>query len=403
MSVTDLRVIDMGQAVAGPFVATLLGDLGADVIKVERPAGDVYRIDRREKNGEPFNPPFELYNRNKRSLCVDVKTEDGREVLYDLVAEADVFVQNWPPGVAERLSLDYETLSDVNDDLVYTHVTGYGETGPLATNPAMDTIAQHVTGFSSLLGYDDDRPPIRSQSSLSDFFAGYNAAISTLAAVMQRGAGSGGQKIDVSLMESMMHNMDGAFEYYNNVGEVPQKGGRSGFFNPDMLYGGARAADGWICVALLLYSDRVWDAYCELLDRPDLREAEKYQSDDGRMADAAKLTAIFEEWLEEQPADEAIETLNEVGIPASRHNTVPEVTELDHVDARDIFVDVDHPRLGSLELTNTPLDLDEPEPEIRRHSPMLGEHNAEILGELGHSEADIDRLQEEGVLVSRRE
>jgi formyl-CoA transferase len=403
MSISNLRVIDMGQAVAGPIVTTLLGDLGADVVKIERPAGDVYRISRREKDGEAFNPPFELYNRNKRSLCIDVKSEEGLAVVYDLVAEADVFLQNWPPGVAERLRLDYETLRDINEDLIYTHVTGYGETGPLANNPAMDAIAQHVSGFCSIMGYDDDRPPIRSQSSLSDFFAGYNATVSTLAALLEREAGGGGQKIDVSLMESMMHNMDGAFEYYNNLGEVPQRGGRSAFFDPDMLYGAARAADGWVCVALLLYSDRVWDGYCDLLDRPDLLERPEYQTDDGRMADAAELTAAFEEWLEGYPADEAVELLNGAGIPAARHNTIPDVMELDHVAEREMFVDVEHPRLGTITLTNTPLDLSETKPRIRRHTPMLGEHNAEVLGELGYSEAEVERLQTEGVLTARPE
>ena len=400
MSISDLRIIDMGQAVAGPIVTTLLGDLGADVIKIERPEGDVYRINRREKDGEGFNPPFELYNRNKRSICLDVKSEEGQEIVYDLVAEADVFLQNWPPGVAERLSLDYETLKGINEDIIYTHVTGYGETGPLANNPAMDAIAQHVSGFSSIMGYDDDRPPIRSQSSLSDFFAGYNAAISTMGALLEREAGSGGQKIDVSLMESMMHNMDGAFEYYNILGEVPQKGGRSAFFNPDMLYGGARTADGWICVALLLYSDRVWKGYCKLLDRPDLYEKPEYQTDDGRMADAAELTALFEEWLEDIPADDAIEMLNRVGIPAAHHNEVPDVMELDHVNERDMFTDVDHPRLGTITLTNTPLDLSETEPEISRHTPILGEHNEEILRELGRDDDEIKHLKD-GVLAGR--
>lgn len=396
----DIRVIDMGQAIAGPIVGTFLGDLGADVVKIERPTGDVWRVQRREMNGESFNPPFELYNRNKRSLCVDVRTDEGLELVHDLVEEADVFVQNWPPGVAKKISLDYETLSNINEDLIYTHVTGYGETGPLADNPAFDAIAQHVSGFSSILGYDDDNPPIRAQSSVSDFFAGYNATISTMAALHEVQNGGDGQKIDISLMESMIHCMDGAFEYYNNLGEVPQKGGRNAFYKPDLLYGAARAKNDWIVVALLLYSDTVWKGYCEVLDRPDLLEDPKYQSDDGRMEDAKELSETFEEWLETVEAEDAIEKLNAAGIPAAHHNSIPDVTDLDHVEHRDIFVDVKHSKLGTVTLTNTPLDLSNQPPEIKRATPALGEDNRQILEEMGYSEDNIDQLRDSGVLVS---
>lgn len=398
MPLSDVTVVDMGQAVAGPICATFLADLGADVIKVERPSGDVYRIDRRELNREAFNPAFELYNRNKRALSVDIKTETGREVLYDLISDADVFVQNWPPGVAESLGVDYETLTERNDDLIYVHVTGYGETGPDATKPAMDTIIQHVSGFSSMLGYED-HPPIRSQSSLSDFFAGYSAAISALGAIRARDKGGGGQKVDVSLLESMMHNMDGAFEYYNNLGEEPGHGGRNGFFQPEMLYGAARAKDGWVCVALLLYSDRVWEGYCTLLDRPDLYEKEKYQTDRGRMDDAAELTAKFEEWLTQYTVEEAIDVLNDAGIPAARHNTVGDAAEMEQVEARDVFVDVPHPQFDSVTLTDTPLAMSEEQPSIRKHAPMLGEHNQEILHELGYDEDEVSQLHTDGVLA----
>lgn len=402
MPLSDVRVIDCGQAIAGPLCATYLSDLGADVVKIERPGGEVYRTDRREKDGEPFNPGFEQFNRNKRSLCLDMKTPEGMATLYDLVEVSDVFVQNWPPGVAERLRVDYETLQGVNDDLIYVHVTGYGETGPMATKPAMDTIVQHVSGLSSLMGYDDGKPPIRAQSSLADFYAGCHAAISALAALRHRDLrDAGGQKIDVSLLESLMHNMDGAFEYYHNCGDVPSHAGRNAFFDSDMLYGAAEAADGWVCVALLLYSDRMWEACCELIGREDLLEEEKYQTDAGRMDDAAKLSAVFEEWLADQPADEAVETLVDVGIPAAKHRTIDETANLEHVEERGVFQTVSHPRLDELTLTDTPLSLSETPPQAPRHAPVLGEHNREVLRELGYEDDDIDHLAVEGVIEAR--
>ncbi|MFC5973998.1 CaiB/BaiF CoA transferase family protein [Halomarina salina] len=391
MVLSDLRVIDCGQAIAGPLCATYLGDLGADVIKIERPSGDIYRTDRRQKDGKSFNPAFEQFNRNKRSLCADIKSPEGLATLYDLVEVSDVFVQNWPPGVAESLEVDYETLRELNEDLIYVHVTGYGETGPMATNPAMDTIVQHVSGLSSLMGYDDEKPPIRCQSSVADYYAGCHATISALAAIRHRDVTEeGGQLVDVSLLESLMHNMDGAFEYYNNLGEVPSHGGRNAFFDSDMLYGATEAADGWICVALLLYSERIWESCCELIGQKDLLEDERYQTAAGRMADAEELTALFEGWVQEVPAEQAVQQLNAVGIPAAHHRTVAEAAELDHVKEREVFKEVSHSRLGSLELTDTPLSLSKTPPESPCQAPALGEHNRQILRELGYDEELID-------------
>ena len=402
MPLSDVRVIDCGQALAGPLCATYLADLGADVIKIERPGGEVYRTDRREKDGKQFNPGFEQFNRSKRSLCLDMKAPEGMATLYDLVAESDVFVQNWPPGVAERLGVDYETLRNINEDLIYVHVTGYGETGPMATKPAMDTIVQHVSGLSSLMGYDDGKPPIRAQSSVADYYAGCHAAISALAALRHRDAhDASGQKIDVSLLESLMHNMDGAFEYYHNCGEIPRRGGRNAFFNDEMLYGAAEAADGWVCVALLLYSDSMWEACCELIGREDLLEAEQYETDAGRLDDAAELTALFEEWLAEQPADEAVDRLNDAGIPAAHHRTIDEAASLEHVQEREVFREVDHPRLDQLTLTDTPLSLSETPIQDPRHAPVLGEHNREILAELGYDAEEIDEFAAAGVIDDR--
>ena len=405
---SDVRVVDCGQVIAGPLCACFMADLGADVVKVEPPDGELFRPEdatgeeydgARTIDGEPFSPSFELYNRNKRGLTLDLKRDRGREVMYELLDDADVFVQNWPPGVAGRLGLGWETLHERNPGLVYAHVTGYGETGPLAEYPGMDTIAQHISGFSSMLGYDDDRPPIRSQSSLADYMAAFSALSSALAALYHRDVhDAGGQKIDVSLLEALVHNVDGAFEIYNNQGEVPRPGGRNAYSSPDMLYGAARAADGWVCVALLLFSDRVWEAYCDLLDRPDLREAEKYRDRAGRMDDAAKLSAIFEEWLAERPVREAVDTLNDAGIPAAKHNDIGEAAELDHMAAREVFQAVEHPTFQELTLTSSPLSLSETGIEEPEHAPRLGADTREVLVDAGYDDEEVEALAEDGLI-----
>ena len=405
---SDVRVVDCGQVIAGPLCACFMTDLGADVVKVEPPDGELFRPEdatgeeydgARTIDGEPFSPSFELYNRNKRGVTVDLKRERGREVMYDLLDDADVFVQNWPPGVAERLGLGWETLRERNPDLIYAHITGYGETGPLAEYPGMDTIAQHISGFASMLGYDDDRPPIRSQSSLADYMAAFSALSSSLAALYHREVhGAGGQKVDVSLLEALVHNVDGAFEVYNNQGEVPQPGGRNAYSSPDMLYGAARAADGWVCVALLLFSDRVWEAYCDLLDRPELTENEKYEHRAGRMDDAAELSAAFEEWLAERPAAEAVDTLNDAGIPAASHNDIGEAAELDHMAAREVFRAIEHPTFQELTLTSSPLSLSETGIREPEHAPRLGADTREVLADAGYDEAEVEALAEDGLI-----
>jgi len=226
------------------------------------------------------------------------------------------------------LGADYNTLRAENEGLVYAHVTGYGETGPAAGDPGMNANIQQISGFASLNGFEGD-PPIRAQSPLADYYAGYNTAVSVLAALYHRLSGGNGQKVDVSLLESLMHNMDAAFEMYHNVGYEPPRGGRKAFENPEMLYGAAEAADGWVCVALLLSNERFWRGYCELLDRPDLLADPRYETPAGRTADLARLTAGFEAWLSEKPVDEAVSALLDVGIPAAPHNTVQEASDLE--------------------------------------------------------------------------
>jgi len=400
-ALSDVRVVDISQVLSGPVCTAFLADLGADVVKVEPPeTGEPFRSVNRELDGEPFSPLFELYNRNKRSVSLDIKSDEGAEALGDLVADADVFVQNFGPGTAERLGVDEETMRGVNEDLVYVRISGYGEEGPLAGRPAFDGLIQHSAGFSSLHGFEGD-PPILAQSWLTDYFSGYNAALEALAALHHRENGGGGQACSVSMFASLLHNMNGVFEYHNNLGETPGRAGTSGLaHNAELLYGSVEVADGWIGVAFLVPYPNIWRGFCELVDRPDLLEADRFATPaDRRDTESLReLNDIFRDWLADRGVDEAVETLNEHSIPASRHRTIPEVPEMDHVQAVDAFREVDHPRFGELTLTDTPLSLSETPAEIRAPAPVLGADSRDVLSEAGYTSEEIDRLVEAGVL-----
>lgn len=401
-ALSDISIVDASQIVAGPVCTAFLADLGADVVKIEPPSGEMARGGPWELDGQEINPAFLHVNRNKRSLAVDLKSEEGQDAVQRLVESADVFVQNWRPGVAERLGVDYETLRSRNEDLIYAHITGYGETGPAVDRPGMDVIIQHLTGFSSMLGFED-HPPTQSQCSLADYFAGYNAALSIMGALYNRLGDGSGQKIDVSLLESLMHNMDSVFEFYHMLGMEPRRAGRTGYAQPDVRYGAVEAEDGWVCVALLLYNDHMWEGYCDLLDRPDLLEADEYQTAKGRREDIAELTAEFEEWITDYAVEEVVPMLNDAGIPAAQHNHISKAAELDQVEHRDVFVDVEHPEYDrELTLTESPLSLSETPAAIRDPAPMIGEHTRQVLLEAGYSEDTVEDLLDRGVVVTER-
>ena len=402
MPLSDVQVIDAGQVIAGPVCGAYLADLGAEVVKLESPTGDILRGGQRRIDGEEVNTAYELVNRNKRSISIDLKSDEGIEAVHRLVEKADVFLQNWPPGVAERLGVDYETLRELNEDLVYVHVTGYGEDGPMADRAAMDTAVQHISGHSSLMGYDDGNPPIRAQTSLGDYYAGTNAAVAALGALRHRDRGNGGQKVEISMLEALMHNLDSAFELYNNVeGYEFEKGGRNSYKYPDQLYGAAETKDGWICVAFYLNSEGVFRGFCELVGREDFLEDPRYEDATNRLEDAAKFTEILEDWMRERSSEECMEKLSDAGIPVAPHNTVPEAAEMEHVDERDVFQEIDHPRYGTFTVTRPPFRLSETDPEVRRHAPLLGEYTAEALREVGYSEEEIERLQRDSVINDR--
>lgn len=392
----DVKVIGISQTVSGPACEAFLADFGADVIKVEPTGGgEPFRRSIHELDGEGFNMSFQVYNRNKRSVSIDLKSQEGTRVMYDLVADADIFVQNFAPGVVDRLELDYGTLSEYNEDLIYLSISGYGTEDEWADKPAFDNLIQQASGFSSLHRPAGQKPTMI-KLWISDFFASYNAALSGLAALHHRENGGGGQKCEVSMFQSLAHTMNARYEKYQNLGEIPEP--REPDEKAPLMNSIEETADGWIGIAFVPAYPNIWRGFCELLDREDLLDHPDYADPDDRRQETnlPDLNEMMREWLLNHDSETAVELLNDHGIPAAPHNSVPDAVE--EGPAR--FSTIDHPRLGSLEVTETPLDLSETPPEISRPAPELGQHNDEVLSEIDYSAAEITELHEAGVLGS---
>jgi crotonobetainyl-CoA:carnitine CoA-transferase CaiB-like acyl-CoA transferase len=390
----DVTAVSVSQVISGPVAEMFLADLGADVIKIESPdGGEPFRRADHDVNGEGANVAFETYNRNKRSLALDLKSDEALEVIYRLVESADLFLQNFSPGTAERLSLGYDDLKEYNEELVYVSIRGYRSGSSLSNEPAFDAIMQHISGFSSLHPFDEK--PISAQIWLSDFFSAYNAALSGLAALYHRKNGGGGQKCEISMFHSLVHNMNAAYEKYRNLGVDPGEDDEV-----DRLFGAERTGDGWISIACVPTYPHNWEGFCKVLGEEELMDHPEYRNPSDRNDPEVhnELNDMMREWLGSRTTEEALEKLKEHEVPAAPYNTVPEAAEMDHVEEAGTFVSLDHPRLGALELVDTPLDLSVTEPSIDTHAPQLGEHSEEILDEIGYSDDEIGDLIERGIV-----
>lgn len=398
-----VRVISMGQVLSGPLCSAFLADLGANVIKIESPGGDSIRGTSRELNGEPFSLLYEQYNRNKRSICLDIKEDQGQEIVYELLEEADVFLQNFGPGVASRLGVDEETVTAINPDIIYASISGYGDHGPLSSRTSFDGLVQHETGFASLQGFKGDRPRA-ARCHVADYFSGYNAAVSILAALYHRDTADmqntpGGQSTNISMFESLIHNTNGLFELYNNLGEEPERPERDES-RDDIIYGAERTKDGWVAVAFLITFPNIWEGFCTLLEQEDLLDDPAYETPTDRAQEEVKveINTMLRKWLLDHTTDEAVKLLNDHRIPAAHHRTISEVPSMEHVQEHNIFRRFDHPTFEEIELTDTPLDLSNTPPSIDSPSPLLGEHTEEVLTEHGYSQEKINELLDKKIV-----
>lgn len=377
---------------AGPFCCMLLGDMGADVVKVEPPGtGDQTRRAMGFRLKGTDSGGFLALNRNKRSIEIDLKSEAGREAFYELVRGADVLVENNRPGVAARLKIDYPTLKAINPRLVYASISGFGQTGPWAKRPGFDLIAQAMTGIMSVTGHPG-MPPAKSSVPVGDLGAGLFAAYAVLSAVQGRDRSGEGQYVDVSLFESALSLSIWEVAEYWGTQKVPSPIGSANRMSAP--YQAFRASDRHFVFGAA--NQKLWVALCGVLQRPDLLEDARFASNTDRLANRAALVEALEPTLATRTADAWIEALLDAGVPAAPILTYDEALVSDQAKARNMVMEMEHPVEGTIRQLGFPVKLHGTPQQLRRPPPLLGQHTEEIMREAGCEPSAIERLRAGG-------
>jgi len=386
-----LRVIDLTQAMAAPFCSMNLADMGADVIKVEPPTGEDMRRGSASRNGH--SGTFLTINRGKRGITLDLKQPAGVEIIHRLVRTADVFVQNYRPGAATRLGVDYETLAAVNARLIYCSISGFGATGPYATRGGYDLIAQGMSGIISVTG-DEDGPPAKAGLPVSDLAAGLFGAYGILCALEHRERTGQGQLVDTSLLEAALALTVWEATEYWVTGRAPKPLGSA--HRLAAPYQALRASDGWFTVGA--NNDKLFEAFCRAIERPDLTADARFGGRRDRMRHRDALIAEIERTTAKEPRAHWLERLDRAGVPSGPINTYPEALADPHALAREMVVDLVHPGAGPIKALGVPVKLSDTPGAVDRPAPLLGQDNTEVLTELGYSEAEQRTLKDNRVI-----
>jgi crotonobetainyl-CoA:carnitine CoA-transferase CaiB-like acyl-CoA transferase len=389
-----IKVVELAQIMAGPTCGLLLADLGADVIKVEKlPGGDDTRIYAEPQvRGEPA--AFMILNRNKRSIAVNLKTPGGVEVVKRLVAGADVVLENYRKDTLDKLGLGYEVLRQINPRLVYCAVSGYGRTGPYADKGGFDLIAQGFAGIMSITG-EPGGPPAKAGTSVADINAGILAALGIVAALVSRATTGRGQLVETSLMEAAVQQTywQSALFFATGVNAGPT--GSAHLLTAP--YQAFATADGWINVGGANQAN--WERIAKVIGRPELVDDERFKTNRARMRNVGELTALVGEQLRARPSAEWIAAFEAAGVPVGPVNRIGDMLGDPQVAAREMVIEVDHPRAGRTRALGMPIKFSEARADMTRPAPLLGQHSREILDDLGYSGSEIEVLHKAGAVL----
>lgn len=406
LPLSGIKILDLTRVLAGPLSAQMLGDLGAEVIKIERPGtgddarafGPPYLTDP-EGKANNNNSFYLCANRNKKSVTVNIAKPEGQAIVRELAKDADVFMENYKVGDLKRYGLDYETIKAINPRIIYCSVTGFGQTGPYAPRAGYDAILQAMGGLMSVTGHIDGEPgegPMKVGPSIVDYMTGMNTSIGILSALYHRDVNGGqGQHIDVCLFDTVIASLSHWLQIYLVNGKTPPRRGTWG--NGGMPAGVFRCTDGELM--LVVGNDGQFQRTCAVLGEPELASDPRFIKNNDRVVHGKEIMAIFAGLFLKQPVAYWLEKLEEAGVPSGPINNFEQVFSDPHVQSRGMRVKVNHPLEPDLSLIRNALTLSGTPIETYRAPPLLGEHTEEVLGgKLGYDAGKIETLKQQGII-----
>jgi len=393
----DLFVVDLSRILSGPVCTMLLADMGAQVVKVEPPP----RGDDSRQWGPPFIGGISTYflsvNRNKKSIGINLKTDAGRRILWKLIERADVLIENFRPGVLDKLGFGVEAVRKANPRTIYCSISGFGHTGPHRDRPGYDVIAQGEAGVMDLTGYPDG-PPAKLGASLADIVAGLYAFNGICLAALARHKTGKGQHVDISLLDGMVSTLTYHALIYLSTGRSPK---RAGTRHPSIVpYESFETKDGFVNIAVT--NQKQWENFCRTLKFPEIAKDPRFEEMKARLANYSELRPMIERVVSKMTRAEVIAIMSEVGIPAGPINTVGEILEDPHIHAREMVVELTHPEYGPLKVLGNPIKLSDTPGVVQNAPPKFGEHNRQVLKTLGFDEAEITQLETSGTIAADR-